>query len=52
VARAAGSVTRLHFIADHRLRDLIGAAEDADVRTDDWDEARQFIEGRLAAAGY
>ena len=52
VARAANRVTRLHFIADHRLRDLIGAADEADVRTDDWDEARQFIEGRLAAAGY
>lgn len=52
VAQAAGSVTRLHFVADHRLRDLIGAADDADVRTDDWPAARRYIEGHLAAAGF
>ncbi len=52
VARAAGSVTRLHFIADHRLRDMLGAAEDADARIDDWPGARQFIEQRLAAEGF
>ena len=52
VARAAGSVTCIHFIADHRLRDMLGAAEDADARIDDWPGARAFIETRLAGDGY
>ena len=52
VARAAGAVTRLHFIADHRLRDLLGAAEDADARIDDWPGVRRFIEMRLSEQGF
>jgi hypothetical protein len=42
----------LHFIADHRLRDLLGAAEDADARIDDWPGVRRFIETRLSEQGY
>jgi len=45
-------VTRLHFIADYRLRDFLGQAEDADVRIDDWPSVQQYIEARLAAAGF
>jgi hypothetical protein len=52
VARAAGSVTCIHFIADHRLRNLLGQAEDADVRIDDWPGVREFIEARLSESGF
>ena len=52
VARKAETVTRLHFIADHRLRNLLGQAEDADVRIDDWPGVRRFIEGRLSEQGF
>ena len=52
VARAAAAVTRLHFIADHRLRDLLGAAEDADARIDDWPSVRRFIETSLSEQGF
>ncbi len=52
VARAADRVTRLHFIADHRLRDMLGAAEEAHARIDDWPGVRRYIEDQLAAAGF
>ena len=52
VAQKANAVTRLHFIADHRLRNLVGAADDADVRIDDWPGVRRFIEDRLSQQGY
>jgi hypothetical protein len=52
VARAAAAVTRLHFIADHRLRDLLSAAEDADARIDDWPSVRRFIETSLSEQGF
>lgn len=52
VAQKANAVTRLHFIADHRLRNLLGAADDADVRIDDWPGVRRFIEDRLSQQGY
>jgi len=52
VARAAGSVTRIHFIADHRLRNLLGQADDAHARIDDWPGVQQFIETRLREDGF
>jgi len=52
VARAAAAVTRLHFIADHRLRDLLGASEHAHARIDDWPGVRSYIETRLNEQGY
>ncbi len=52
VAQKAEEVTRLHFIADHRLRDLLGAADDAHVRIDDWPGVRRYIEDSLSQQGY
>ena len=52
VAKSASAVTRLHFIADYRLRKFLGQAEDADVRIDDWSSARRYIEERIKAEGY
>ena len=52
VARLAHVVIRVHFIADYRLRDFLGQAEDADVRIDDWPGVQQYIEARLTAAGF
>jgi hypothetical protein len=52
VARTAADVIRLHFVADPRLRRLLGAAEDAHERIDDWPQARGYIESRLAEFGF
>ncbi len=52
VARAAGHVTRVHFVADRRLAELFGPAEDSHHRAGDWTEARAVIERRLADRGF
>lgn len=52
VARAAAEVYRLHLIADPRLAELLGAAEDSHYRARDWEDARSFIERRLDDLGY
>lgn len=52
VAESAAHVTRLHFVADPRLARLLGPAEDAHARIDDWPTARAFIEDRLSEQGF
>jgi hypothetical protein len=48
VAARAARVTRMHFVADPRLAQLLEPAEDCHVRLDTWPAARAFIEARLA----
>lgn len=52
VAKAAGDVHRLHFIADERLARLIGPAKDSHHHTTKWPEAQSFIEDRLKDLGF
>jgi hypothetical protein len=52
VANKAEHVTRIHFVADDRLAELIDKAERAHVRIDDWPATRAYIEADLAAKGY
>ena len=52
VAELASAVSRIHFIADYRLREFLGQAEDADIRIDDWPGARRYIEESLKVEGY
>jgi len=52
VAESAAHVTRLHFVADPRLARLLGKAEHAHARIDDWPTVRTFIEQRLHEHGY
>ncbi|MDF1722016.1 MAG: hypothetical protein P1U65_15200 [Minwuia sp.] len=47
VAKSAGHVHRLHFVADPRLAPMIAKADDAHHRADTWPEATPFIESRL-----
>ncbi len=51
VAEHAAEVIRVHFIADPRLANLMGPAEDCHVRLDTWPAARAFIEAHLDACG-
>ncbi|UTW54264.1 hypothetical protein [Kordiimonas sp. SCSIO 12610] len=43
VAEYADHIHRLHMIADQRLAKLIGKAESAHVRIDDWDKATAYL---------
>lgn len=52
VARAAGHVKRLHFVADPRLAALLEPAVDCHHRTSDWVNARSYIEDELNRSGY
>lgn len=52
VARDAARVHRIHLIADRRLAELLGTAEDCHYRAPDWPAARAFIEARLDELGY
>lgn len=52
VARAAGHVRRIHFVADPRLAALIAPAPDSHARIDHWPEARCYIEDWLSAGGF
>jgi len=52
VATLASAVTCVHFIADYRLRNFLGQAEDADVRIDDWPGACRYIVEQIKAEGY
>lgn len=47
VAVHAPAVTRLHFIADSRLAAMIGKADTADARIDDWPAATDWILRRI-----
>ncbi len=51
VARDAGHVRRLHFVADPRLSKLLDDAPHSHHRADRWRDARAFIEADLAAQG-
>lgn len=51
VAVASPDTLRVHFVEDERLVKLMGAA-DSHHRTDQWPQARSFIEDRLSAAGF
>lgn len=50
VAEVAPYVHRIHFIADERLRPLLGAAEDAHQRIDCWREAQDYLESWMNGA--
>jgi hypothetical protein len=52
VREAAGHVYCLHFIADPRLKPLLGPAADSDHRADSWIEARAYIEQLLDQHGF
>ena len=52
VARDAGHVCRVHFVADARLARLLAPAPDSHHRADNWPAARALIEADLAAQGY
>lgn len=52
VAEMAQQVTRIHFVADHRLAELIEKADHAHARIDDWPAARSFIEADLSGKGF
>lgn len=52
VAEHAPSVTRLHFVGDRRLAELLDQAPHSHYRTDTWVSARAVIERELDAAGY
>jgi phosphoglycolate phosphatase-like HAD superfamily hydrolase len=52
VALAAEHVLRLHFVADPRLADMLGPAEDSHYRVDDWSSARAIIERLLDEHGF
>jgi len=47
VAKHAGRVNRLHYIADERLAKLLGKAEDSHTRLDSWDEIESHINETL-----
>lgn len=51
VAVASPDTTRVHFVEDERLVKLMGLA-DSHHRTDQWPQARAFIEDRLTDAGF
>lgn len=51
VAQEANKVRRIHFIADERLRPLLGQAEDAHARIDCWLEARDYLEAYVRDPG-
>ena len=42
----------LHFVADRRLAELLGPAEQCDLACDSWSELRQAIERHFADRGY
>ena len=52
VAKAHDTCHLLHFIADKRLANLMGAAADSHFHTSDWTEAHNFISGQLDASGF
>lgn len=52
VARAAGHVCRLQFVADRRLACLLDPAPDSHHRADEWPALRALIETELDTAGY
>lgn len=52
VARDAARVHRIHLIADRRLAELLGPAEDCHYRAPDWPAARAYIEARLDELGF
>ena len=52
VAKAHEECHLLHFIADKRLANLMGAAADSHFHTSDWTEAHNFISGQLDASGF
>tara|TARA_Y100001960_G_C14742017_1_gene863542 strand:+ start:1174 stop:1845 length:672 start_codon:yes stop_codon:yes gene_type:complete len=52
VAQAAEHVTRIHFSADPRLKDLFGPSEDSQHFASDWTEAFGIIDRCLTENGY
>lgn len=50
VAETAPYVHRIHFIADERLRPLLGPAADAHQRIDCWREAQDYLESWMSGA--
>ncbi len=52
VAEHAAGTYRIHFVADPRLRDLIGPAEHCHARIDEWPAAKDHILAHLEKAGY
>ncbi|MCH8202479.1 MAG: HAD family hydrolase [Proteobacteria bacterium] len=51
VAAHAARTHRIHFVADPRLRDLIGPAEHCHARIDEWPAAKDYILAYLEKAG-
>lgn len=52
VAKAHDACHLLHFIADKRLANLMGAAADSHFHTSDWTEAHNFISSQLDTSGF
>jgi len=52
VAKAHDATQRLHFIADKRLANLMGAAADSHFHTSDWAKAHDFISSHLDESGF
>ena len=52
VAKAHKACHLLHFIADKRLANLMGAAADSHFHTSDWTEAHNFISNQLDVSGF
>lgn len=52
VAEHASRVFLLHFIADKRLAALVGPAQNCQLHTSNWTEARNFIDTKLDDMGY
>ena len=52
VAEHSAEAHRIHFVADERLRGLIGPADEAHARIDEWPEAADYIAAHFEAAGY
>ncbi|HVP86225.1 MAG TPA: hypothetical protein VMS78_16005 [Rhizomicrobium sp.] len=48
VAEQAPDVFRIHFIGDHRLKPLLPAADQADLRADTWREIGDFVRAKLS----
>jgi hypothetical protein len=49
VAELAPEVIRIHLIGDDRLKPLLPLSPHAHLRADNWDAARAFIRGHIAA---